>query len=179
MNDRGTRRRRRRNPYAGLIHLLNRRYHDAWQRAELLQNDLNNRQNSKFARAADWLRRVFRHFVPHPGLTPLYITEKAEPYRGAAFSVPEDARVSVVIPFRDRPELLRNCLRSLRRGTFPRLEIVLVDNGSESPATGRLLARTSAKRNIRLISRPEPFNFARLCNAGASAANGDHLIFLN
>jgi GT2 family glycosyltransferase len=179
MSDRGTRRRRRRNPYAGLIHLLNRRYHDAWQRAELLQNDLDNRRNSKFARAADWLRRVFRQFVPHPGLAARYVTETAEPYRGAAFSVPEGARVSVIIPFRDRPELLRNCLRSLRRGMFPRLEVVLVDNGSESPATGRLLARISAKRNIRLISRPEPFNFARLCNAGAAAASGDHLIFLN
>lgn len=178
MADRVSRRRRRRNPYAGLIHLLNRRYHDQWQRAELLQNDVNNLTNSKFARAAEWLRRLCRRLVPHPAEVEKFITEKAEPYRGPELPVP-DARVSVVIPFRDQPELLRNCLRSLRRSTFPRLEIVLVDNGSEEARTDRLLARVGRKPNVRLVRRPEPFNFSRLCNAGAAAATGDHLVFLN
>jgi GT2 family glycosyltransferase len=171
-------RRRGRNPYAGLIHLLNRRYHEQWQRAELLQNELDGREGSKVAQAAEWLRRLARRLVPHPALAPKVILEKAERYFGPPVAVP-DARVSVVIPFRDRPELLRNCLRSLRRSTFANLEIVLVDNGSEDPRTGRLVARASQRQDMRLISRPGPFNFSRLCNDGARAATGDHLLFLN
>jgi GT2 family glycosyltransferase len=171
-------RRRGGNPYAGLIHLLNRRYHEQWQRAELLQNELDGRAGSKVARAAEWLRRLARRVLPHPAAAPKIITEKAEPYLGPRLPVP-DARVSIVIPFRDRPELLRNCLRSLRRSTFANLEIVLVDNGSEHPRTGRLLARASARHDVRLVRRPGPFNFARLCNDGARAATGDHLLFLN
>src|SRR5262245_48972885 len=125
MPNRTSRRRRRGNPYAGLIHLLNQRYHAEWQRAELLQNDVNNLTHSKFAQAAEWLRRLCRRFIPHPTPTQKHITEKAVPYHGPEFPVP-DARVSIIIPFRDRPELLRNCLRSLRRTTFSQFEIVLV-----------------------------------------------------
>src|SRR5262249_775823 len=144
-----TSRRRRGNPYAGLIHLLNQRYHAEWQRAELLQNDVNNLTHSKFARAAEWLRRLCRRFIPHPTPVQKPTPEKAVPYQGLEIPVP-DARVSIVIPFRDRPELLRNCLRSLRRTDFPHVEIVLVDNGSAEPRTERLLARVARRRNIRL-----------------------------
>lgn len=179
MGDRASRRRRRRgNPYAGLIHLLNQRYHAEWQRAELLQNELTGREGSKVARAAEFVRRLVRRFVPHPAIVPKIVTEKAEPYRGPELPLP-DATVSVVIPFRDRPELLRNCLRSLRRSTYRKLEIVLVDNGSEDPRTARLLANISARHNVKLVSCPEEFNFSRLCNLGAKRATGDHLLFLN
>lgn len=173
-----TKRQRRRNPYAGLLHLLNRRYHEQFVRAELLQNDLTGMTSSRVIRFAERLRGLVRRFVPHPSSVKPHLLEHAEPYRGRPCAVP-DARVSIVIPFRDRPELLRNCLRSLRLSTFRNVEVVLVDNGSERPATGRLLARISAKRNVKLISRPGPFNFSLLCNAGAAAASGDHLVFLN
>ena len=179
MRDRVDRRRRRRNPYTELLHLLNQRYHAEFVRAELLQNDLTGLQGSKFARVAEWLRVQTRRLFPHPAAVKKYITEYAAPYTGPKFQVPADARVSIVIPFRDRPELLRNCLRSVRSSTFQRIEIVLVDNGSEDPRTGRLLARAGERMEIRLVSRPGQFNFSLLCNAGAAAATGDHLVFLN
>ena len=178
MGDRVSRKRRRRNPYAGLLHLLNKRYHDEFVRAELLQNDLTGLRGARIARIAEWVRVQLRRVFPHPAATPAHLTEKAEPYCGPTFDAP-DARVSVVIPFRDRPELLRNCLRSLRWSTFRNFEVVLVDNGSEDPRTDRLLARIRAQRNVKLVSRPGPFNFSLLCNAGAAAASGDHLLFLN
>ncbi|MBY0456419.1 MAG: glycosyltransferase family 2 protein [Gemmataceae bacterium] len=178
MPEKATRRRRRGNPYAGLIHLLNRRYHEQWQRAELLQNDVNNLTNSKFARAAEWLRRLCRWLIPHPAERPKFFLEQAEVYRAQEYPVP-DARVSVVIPFRDRHELLANCLRSLKRSTFPSVELVLVDNGSTDPRTDRLLARVRRRPDVRAVTCSGPFNFSRLCNAGAHAATGDHLVFLN
>lgn len=177
MRDRATRKRRR-NPYAGLLHLLNKRYHDEFVRAELLQNDLDGLRGSRIARLAEWVRVRLRKVFPHPAAKLPHLVARAEPYHGPTFAAP-DARVSIVIPFRDRPELLRNCLRSLRWSAFRNVEVVLVDNGSEDPRTGRVLARASARHDVRLVSRPGPFNFSLLCNAGAAAATGDHLVFLN
>jgi O-antigen biosynthesis protein len=180
MSDRVSRKRRKRkrNPYAGLLHLLNKRYHDEFVRAELLQNDLTGLRSSRIARIAEYLRVQLRRLLPHPGAVKPHLLASAEPYDGPTVAVP-DARVSIVIPFRDRPELLRNCLRSLRGSTLRNSEVVLVDNGSEDPRTGRLLARVSAKQDVGLVTRPGAFNFSLLCNAGAAAATGDYLVFLN
>ena len=117
MRDRVSRRRRRKNPYAGLIHLLNRRYHDEWQRAELLQNDVTNLTNSKFARD----RRVVAHGSVAGSSRIRPWCGNTSPRRPSRIAVRRShgrkTRVSIIIPFRDRPELLRNCLRGLRRGT--------------------------------------------------------------
>jgi GT2 family glycosyltransferase len=70
-------------------------------------------------------------------------------------------------------------LRSLRASTYRNFEVVLVDNGSTDPRTLRLLARLRERRRCRVVACPEPFNFSRLCNLGASTASGDYLVFLN
>jgi GT2 family glycosyltransferase len=92
---------------------------------------------------------------------------------------PVHGRVSIIIPFRDRYELLRNCLRSLRSSTYRRFEIILVDNGSSEPRLQRYLKHLSTRRRIRVVDCPGPFNHARLCNEGARCAAGEHLLFLN
>jgi GT2 family glycosyltransferase len=85
----------------------------------------------------------------------------------------------VIIPFRDQWELLRNCLRSLRRSSYPGLEVVLVDNGSECPRLKRQLRRWEMEGRYRVVRDPSAFNFSRLCNLGARAASGEWLLFLN
>jgi GT2 family glycosyltransferase len=166
--------RRQGNPYRGLLQLLNQRYHREWVRAELLANELAGIRRSKLWRAASWVRRLF----PSRPVAPPTITEQATPYNPLPASV-FTARVSIVIPFRDQPELLRNCLLSLRRSSYRTYEVVLVNNGSVDPRTLRLLARVANRRRIRLVDAPGPFNFSRLCNLGAGRAAGDHLLFLN
>jgi O-antigen biosynthesis protein len=84
-----------------------------------------------------------------------------------------------VMPFKDRVELLHNCLRSLRRGSDRRREVILVDNGSTEPVTQCYLERLRGRRRVRVVACPGEFNFARLCNEGASHARGDWLLFLN
>ena len=169
---------RRGNPYAGLIQLLNRRYHAEFVRAELLQNELDAIRRSRLGRGAEWLRQRLRRVFPHPAADVPRITEQSQAYRGYPRPVP-DARVSIIIPFRDQPELLRNCVRSLRGSTFGNVEIVLVDNDSADPRTHRLLARLVVRRDFRRTTCRGSFNFSRLCNAGAAVASGDHLLFLN
>src|SRR5262249_25789777 len=89
-----------------------------------------------------------------------------------------EAPVSIIVPFKDQLALLRGCLRSLRRSTYRNFEVVLVDNGSEEPATRRYLERPRG-RGRQVVGCPGPFNFSWLCNQGARRARGEYLVFLN
>ena len=170
-------RRERSNPAAGLIHLLNQRYRKEWERAEALQGELDRLRRSPLGpliAALRWIKRRLR-----PQRATVHLVEQSTPYLPGHIGTPITEVVSIVIPFRDEPELLRNCLRSLNASSYRRFEIVLVDNGSIQAKTQRVLARIAHRNRIRVVSAPGPFNFSKLCNAGAAAAAGDCLLFLN
>ncbi len=158
------------------IHLLNQRYYEQWHRAERLERELARVRHRWYGPVLSWLLLLKRQLIPlrrHPLETMLPMGEiLPEPTQ------PVSGRVSVIIPLRDHVELLRPCLKSLRRG-YPDLEIVLVDNGSREPRTLRVLDRLRQRRGIKVLTWPGGFNFSTLCNAGARQACGDYLLFLN
>jgi GT2 family glycosyltransferase len=89
-------------------------------------------------------------------------------------------RVSIIVPTRDRAAILAICIRSIRARTrYPDYEIIIVDNGSVEDETKRLFAELSADPAIRVLARPEPFNFSRLNNAAVREATGAVLAFVN
>src|SRR5271165_4457709 len=89
--------------------------------------------------------------------------------------------VSVIIPTRDRAELLAHCVEGvLHRTDYSNLELLIVDNGSVEPATQKLfdqLAREDSR--VRILRHPGPFNYSALNNAAAREANGEILLLLN
>ncbi len=88
--------------------------------------------------------------------------------------------VSVVIPTRDRADLLATTLDGLLDGTdYPSLDVVIVDNDSREPETAALFARHGGDPRVRVVAVPGPFNFSDLSNRGAAAAKGTVLLFLN
>ncbi len=89
-------------------------------------------------------------------------------------------RVSLIIPTRDRPDLLGPCLDGLLTGTdYPDLELVLIDNGSTDPAALALLTQAAQDPRVRVIRDDGAFNWSRLNNVGAAAATGAVLVLLN
>ncbi|MGY2051736.1 glycosyltransferase family 2 protein [Methylobacterium sp. JK268] len=96
-------------------------------------------------------------------------------------ALPDPApRVSVVIPTRDRAELLSVALRGLLRETdYPDIEVIIVDNDSREPATRALFAEVAADPRVRVVPSPGAFNFSALSNLGAREATGPLLLFLN
>jgi GT2 family glycosyltransferase len=98
-----------------------------------------------------------------------------------ARSARTDVPVSIVIPFRDEPRLLRTCVDSVVASTsvHSSVELVLIDNGSTDPETRTLVERLSDRPDVRVLPDPRPFNWAALNNAGALEARGDILLFLN
>ncbi|UCE31983.1 MAG: glycosyltransferase, partial [Burkholderiales bacterium] len=97
------------------------------------------------------------------------------------FKLPADTLVSIVIPTRDRLELLAPCVDSiLARSSWQRLEILILDNGSREPATLDWLRSGPARdARIRVVAADMPFNWSRLNNLGAREARGQVLVFLN
>ncbi|KQP50333.1 glycosyl transferase [Methylobacterium sp. Leaf399] len=95
--------------------------------------------------------------------------------------LPEDRPlVSLIVPTRDRLDLLRPCLDSLRHQTdWPACEILICDNDSREPQTHAYFRDLTESGQARVIACPGPFNFAAMNNAAARAAGGRLLAFVN
>src|SRR5262245_43994011 len=161
-----------------LVHTLNRRCSDEFDRAERLHAELDDIKRSRAWVIFRLLRGLRRWFWKGPPSCSTAAPAKPPAVFFESVTLPSP-KVSIIIPFRDQLALLRNCLRSLRRGMYRRLEIVLVDNASAAPDMVRYLERMSRRRGFRVVYCPGVFNFARVCNLGAQHASGEYLLFLN
>ncbi len=89
--------------------------------------------------------------------------------------------VSIVIPFRDKPDLLATCVNSiLDHSTWENYEIIAVSNNSRSSETFSLIHQLEEKSTrFRCFEFNEEFNFSRVVNYGVSQSKGEYLIILN
>jgi glycosyltransferase involved in cell wall biosynthesis len=85
-------------------------------------------------------------------------------------------RVSVIVPVRDRRDLLGAMLRALDAQTFRDFEVVIVDDGSQDGSGDYAETHTVADRSVRVLRRPGEGAVAAR-QAGAAAAEGDVLAF--
>ena len=88
--------------------------------------------------------------------------------------------VSIVISTRDKVHLLRACIESLSRTTYPSYEIVLIDNNSQEQETKAYFDTLRQEHpHIRIIEYPHPFNYSAINNFGIRQARGEVIILLN
>ncbi len=86
--------------------------------------------------------------------------------------------VSIIIPVFNKLELTHRCLKSILKNTrYGNYEVIVVDNGS-TDATRDYLKKLKAP-NIHPVFNEENLGYVGGCNAGASKARGDYLLFLN
>ncbi|WHZ15929.1 MAG: Glycosyl transferase, group 2 family [Nitrospira sp.] len=86
--------------------------------------------------------------------------------------------VSIIIPTRDRWDMLQRCIQSIEKlTTYPSYEIIIVDNESRDLKAQEYLKVLSRKWSVHRF--PGPFNFSQINNYGASKARGEFLLFLN
>ncbi len=89
--------------------------------------------------------------------------------------------VSIIIPTRDRLDILKPCVESiLKLTTYGTYEILVVDNGSEQAET---LAWFSAiqqdDQRVRVLAYPQPFNYSAINNFAVRHARGSVLALVN
>ncbi len=88
--------------------------------------------------------------------------------------IKDNSLISVIIPSKDNPEILKKCLDSLNG--LENLEILVVDNGSTPENREKIEALLKGHR---YLYHPMDFNFSEMCNLGAREAKGRFYLFLN
>ena len=83
--------------------------------------------------------------------------------------------VDIVIPTRDRVDLLRACLDSLAVTSYPNVSITVIDNDSADDATRAFFE----ERGLRVVPAPGPFNYAAIMNTGVAASTAEYVLALN
>jgi glycosyltransferase involved in cell wall biosynthesis/2-polyprenyl-3-methyl-5-hydroxy-6-metoxy-1,4-benzoquinol methylase len=85
--------------------------------------------------------------------------------------------VSIIIPTRDG-ELLSRCIESVKnRSTYPRYEIIVVDNGSLGYTTLDYLR--DQEQFVTIIRDEAPFNYPDINNRAVARTNGEVICLLN
>ena len=94
------------------------------------------------------------------------------------YEIRDHPMVSVLIPTRDRLELLQKCIESILGKTdYDNYEIIILDNDSGEPDTLRYFEQMRDK--VRVVRCPGPFNFSAINNRGVAEARGHFIVFLN
>ncbi len=89
-------------------------------------------------------------------------------------------KVSIIIPTKDKADLLLTCLSSIfSRTAYQNYEIIVIDNGSTEAATLHYFELLTHNPKVKIIQHPGQFNFSEVNNLGVKHAAGDVFVFLN
>ena len=130
--------------------------------------------------AAEARKEAIRRALHRRGADARVLSDPRSPDPRIAFAFDENPLVTLIVPTRDRADLLRVSVGSiLAKTAYRRFEIVVVDNGSVEDDTFKLFDSWAAEPRVRVLRDPGPFNYARLNNAAARTAKGTLLGLVN
>ncbi|MEI8033401.1 MAG: glycosyltransferase family 2 protein [Chlorobiaceae bacterium] len=87
-----------------------------------------------------------------------------------------EPRVDIIIPYFNRRDMLERCLDSLEKTDYPRMGIIVVDNGGREAGLVFLVKRY---RGANLVRLPENLGYAGGCNEGLKHSTADYVVFMN
>ena len=123
-----------------------------------LQEHANSMQTG--AKVSVIANGLYRHHWPIPASEPL---------------------VSLLIPTRDKLELIKSCVHSiLDKTTYRHYEILILDNGSVNPETLNFFETIQAESSrVKVLRWDHPFNYSAINNFGSRQAKGELLGLIN
>ena len=127
-------------------------------------------------------RRAIRHHLERRGTRArIEPAPKTLSFSRISFAVPDKRPlVSIIVPTRDRADLLARCADGiLTRTDYEPLELIVVDNDSKEPETLALLERLASEARVRVVRHEGAFNFAALNNHAVREARGEIVVLLN
>ncbi|MDR9487984.1 glycosyltransferase [Salibacter sp.] len=94
----------------------------------------------------------------------------------------DSKKVSIIIPTKDKADVLETCIESIfEKTTYPNFEVIVIDNNSVEQDTFELLKKwqNDEPNRFKTARTEEPFNFSYLMNFGRKNATGEYLVLLN
>lgn len=116
------------------------------------------------------LRCVLHHRLERPA--------PCVPDKPASSQLGPAPAITIIVPTRNKVDLLRTCMEGLGRTAYPSMDIIVVDNGSHEPEALAYL-KSLEFEGVTVMRIEGAFNFSALNNAAARLARGDLLCFLN
>jgi GT2 family glycosyltransferase len=108
------------------------------------------------------------------------IPDRPTNYRLRYILPKEQPKVSIIIPFKDKPDFLSRCVNSIiKKTTYKNYEIILVSNNSVEKETDILVKKLKNNKQIISIDWNRPFNYSKINNFGVSKSSGDYIVLLN
>ena len=146
------------------------------RRAALASNAPHSGEGSSAVRARTAVRdhlcrrRIDAKVVSIPGLS----------FPAVQYALNSELSVSIIIPTRDRSDLLSRCVRGILEETaYRNLEVIIIDNHSDQDATHAYFRQIEGNQRVRILEYNLSFNFSLINNWGAEQSRGDILLFLN
>lgn len=95
--------------------------------------------------------------------------------------IPDPApRVSLIVPTRDRADLLRVSIDGFLHETrYNNLEIIIADNDSQEEDSRNFLAKVATHPRVQVVPVPGPFNYSKINNEAAKHATGALIGLMN
>jgi GT2 family glycosyltransferase len=88
--------------------------------------------------------------------------------------------VSLIVPTRDRPDLLGRCVDGLlNRTDYPAMEVLIVDHQSKLPETFELFKKLQLDTRVRIMPYIGPFNYSAINNMAVTKAKGSIVGLIN
>jgi O-antigen biosynthesis protein len=127
------------------------------------------------------IKQIIRGHCVRRNVNADIIWPEKEPCPRLKYRIPEPPPlVSLLIPTRDRANILETCVSSiLTRTSYQPYEILIIDNDSQDASTHSLFEKLRAQPIVRIITSTGPFNFSALNNEAARAAGGSIIGLLN
>ncbi|MGI6476094.1 MAG: glycosyltransferase family 2 protein [Candidatus Dojkabacteria bacterium] len=96
------------------------------------------------------------------------------------YAIVGNPKVSIVIPFKDKIELLKKAIPSILEKTkYNNYEIVLVDNQSKEEETFKYLDEISKEKRVRIIKYDNPYHFGKIYNWAVEQIDSEYMLMLN
>lgn len=92
----------------------------------------------------------------------------------------EQKEVSIIIPFKDKVELLKNCVESIHnKTTYLNYKIVLINNSSREDETMKYLENIANDDKISVFNYDKPFNYSKINNWAVAKVQSPYIMLLN
>lgn len=149
--------------------------------------DLEAVANNSADDGTDWAAALVRTLAAQGHGVPVHLREMLHHRRhrpslrlsarpiAIAYDLPP---LSVIVPTRNRMELLRTCLDGVAAARYPQVDVIVMDNDSDDPETLAYLAALDPARH-RVLRHSGAFNYSAINNRGAAQSQGRLLCLLN